>query len=482
MTRFDINKAQRTPEQWSAIAFKQTAQNNIQWNIAGGLIVAAIAASATSPVTGLLIAAWSVFTNIKKAQEIQRNQTAIREYGCVAHVLDGDDFRGYLQQVGKQSVEEELNFAADQGYSFSDAALNYAEAFTPQVLQPQTALPVLPMSSRPQDAPSLTQVSNYQPDYTIDIIAKMTDRITNTLIIGVPGTGKGMLLANAIRAAKSKHLGLRVFVIDPKADPKEAGYFEGIADRVERFRCADASPEEVIAWLERCFNAYNEYVNQHGRTLLILDEGTILGNKSNQLKSTLIQDRLVAITSCGDSEGKNAWVAAQSPYVKPLGLTLDTSSQLSVIALARDYDSVKQWGRSPMLDKVTNVELERLVNASPCGRAIYFGKEGGWFAMPSLQNYSGFDRDNRTFVGAASPQDALTTQQRLTLQAATATQLSPSQIMIDKLERTKHLTLEAFIEQEIGERERLDELRQAIILTIKNANHRGLLYKFKIDA
>ncbi|MCC5633447.1 hypothetical protein LC613_38955 [Nostoc sphaeroides CHAB 2801] len=52
MTRFSITKNQKTPEQWSALAFKATTENNIQWNIALGLIVAAVAASATSPLTG----------------------------------------------------------------------------------------------------------------------------------------------------------------------------------------------------------------------------------------------------------------------------------------------------------------------------------------------------------------------------------------------------------------------------------------------
>lgn len=96
MTRFDINKTQRTPEQWSAIAFKSTTENNNQWNIAFGLVVAAIAASATSPLTGALIAGWTLYSSFKKAKEIQRNQAAIREYGCIAHILDGDDFRGYV--------------------------------------------------------------------------------------------------------------------------------------------------------------------------------------------------------------------------------------------------------------------------------------------------------------------------------------------------------------------------------------------------
>ncbi len=154
MTRFDINKIQRTPEQWSARAFKSTTENNNQWNIAFGLVVAAIAASATSPLTGALIAGWTLYSSFKKAKEIQRNQAAIREYGCIAHILDGDDFRGYVQQVGQDSVNKELQFASSQEYEFSKAAIDYIEDTvqindSPQVLIPSASPMLVPSDSLP---------------------------------------------------------------------------------------------------------------------------------------------------------------------------------------------------------------------------------------------------------------------------------------------------------------------------------------------
>ncbi len=42
-------------------------------------------------------------------------------------MLDGDDFRAYYQQVGKDAVEAELKFANQRGYSLSDAVLDYLE-------------------------------------------------------------------------------------------------------------------------------------------------------------------------------------------------------------------------------------------------------------------------------------------------------------------------------------------------------------------
>jgi hypothetical protein len=98
--------------------------------------------------------------------------------------------------------------------------------------------------------------------------------------------------------------------------------------------------------------------------------------------------------------------------------------------------------------------------------------------MPELPNYSALDRDNDKPTG-----DSLSTQERQQLRIATATPtpLSPSQQMIDKLERTRHLTLEDFIVKELGQNDRADELKTAIVTLIHQTGHQGLIYKFKID-
>jgi hypothetical protein len=471
MTRFDINKTQRTPEEWSAIAFKQTTENNIQWNIAGGLIVAAIAASATSPVTGLLIAAWSVFTNIKKAKEIQRNQAAIREYGCVAHVLDGDDFRGYLQQAGKQSVEEELNFADDQGYFFSNAALDYTEMIAPA--QPvQTVVASLPSYSGQTN----TQSAIHVLDQTIDIVREIASPIRNCIIFGIGGSGKGMLVANALRRIKAENPNRKIFYIDPKNEPGEYGYTEKVVDIVRRKTCEYRPPEEICDWMNDVLDEYAEWSNSQEESLLIIDEGSTLGDAAKKCKNTRIGTLILHTASLGGAKRKNVWLIAQSPYVGSLGLELSTTSQITAVALVSDQNTnvLKQWKRSPILEMIDLDQLNELLKASPVNRAVFFGGNSRWGSMPELTNYSDIDRDNNKPTG-----DALSTQERESLRTVTAA--TTKEVMIDKLERTKHLTLEDFIIQEIGERERLGELKEAIILTIKSANHRGLLYKFKID-
>jgi len=43
----------------------------------------------------------------------------------------------------------------------------------------------------------------------------------SALIVGTPGSGKGMLVSNAVRVLREKAPALKVMMIDPKGDPKE---------------------------------------------------------------------------------------------------------------------------------------------------------------------------------------------------------------------------------------------------------------------
>lgn len=487
MTRFDINKTQRTPEQWSAIAFKSTTENNNQWNIAFGLVVAAIAASATSGITGVLIAGWTLYSSFKKAKEIQRNQAAIREYGCIAHILDGDDFRGYVQQVGQDSVNKELQFANSQEYEFSKAAIDYIEDTvqineSPQVLIPSASPMLVPSDSLPVNINTSSSIHN--PTHVIDIVREIASPIRNCIIFGIGGSGKGMLVANALRRIKAENPNRKIFYIDPKNEPSEYGYTEGVVDVVRRKKCKNESPENICKWMDEVLDGtdeeigYIEWANNQSECLLVIDEGSTLGDAAKKCRNERIGTLILHISSLGGSSKENVWLLAQSPYVGPLGLNLSATSQITAVAIISDRNTnvLKQWKKSPILEMIDLEKINTLIKASPCNRAVFFGGNSTWGAMPDLPNYSALDRDNDKPTG-----DSLSTKQRQQLRTATATPLTPSQQMIDKLERTRHLTLEDFIVKELGENERASELKTAIVTLIRQTDHQGLIYKFKLD-
>lgn len=472
MSRFDINKIQRSPEEWSAIAFKQTTENNIQWKIALGIIVAAVAASATSPITGIAIACWSIFSSIQQAREVQRNQHVIREHGCIAHVLDGDDFRAYYRQVGKEAVDAELNFASDEGYSLSDAALDYLEDGQPTVnavFQPAANN----QQSIVNSYQATTQSSVHNPSNVIDLVGAIASPIRNCIIFGIGGSGKGMLVANALRQIKQQQPNRKIFYIDPKNEPGEYGYTDGIVDVVHRKSCDGCLPEDICEWMDEVLNEYTQWANQQEESLLVIDEGSTLGDAAKKCKNNRIGTLILHTASLGGAKRKNVWLMAQSPFVGPLGLELSATSQITAVAIVSDQNLnvMRQWGRSPILEKIDLDRLNQLIKESPVNRAVFFGGNSKWWSMPELPNYSAIDRDNNKPTG-----DSLTTQERQELRERT----SATQQMIDRLERTHHLNLDEFITQELGRGDRLEELREAIVKTIKEANHSGLLYKFKI--
>jgi hypothetical protein len=283
-----------------------------------------------------------------KAKATQDNLKAVVEVGCVAHVLEGVNFKRYLNQVGHDAIINEMQWALGEGLQFSDCAMDYFEDST----QAPVNVNLLPSggSSSSSGEPPLTKLANklfgpapqtisqteeYNPqeENQLDIISSMSDRVSNSFILGIAGSGKGMLIANALRAIKQKHPNMKIFYVDPKNDPKERGYIEGIADEIKRYKCETEEPEVVCKWLKKCFEEFDEYAAKNERTLLVLDEGTVLGLKSKIAKSSILVNRLSSLTSLGDSTGKNVYFVAQTPFVGGSGIDLSASSQLVTIAL-----------------------------------------------------------------------------------------------------------------------------------------------------
>lgn len=487
MSRFNIEKVKRSPQEWSVLALQKTTKNGLQWKIAAGVVVSAIATSATSPITGLLIFGWTIYGAIQQAKEVKRNQSAIRDYGCVAHVLEGDDFRSYLQQVGDKAVKDELKFAQFQNYQISDSALDYLEDVSsqqPGVSYQETRgmengeliidngqLTNYQLPSTSYQLPVKTQSSIDESSNIFDIVKAITAPVQNCIVLGVGGSGKGILVSNALRKIKAENPGRKIFYIDPKNEIKEYGYLEGVADIVKRKTCANKCPEEICDWLDECLNDYIKWVENQPESLLVIDEGMVIGDACKKTKNTRIGTLILHIASLGGAKRENVWLVSQTPFVGAMGLNLTSSSQMKWVTLIGENDAgvLKQWGKASTIENITIEKLNSLTQSSPVKRAVYWGGHSKWYALPELTNYSQIDRDNNKPVG-----DSLTSEERESLRGRT------TQLMLDKLERTKHLNLDDFIVQELGETDRVEEVKQAIIATIEKSNHDGLMYKFKI--
>jgi Cdc6-like AAA superfamily ATPase len=435
MTRFSPENKNLSPVEWSELAVTKLQGNNDQYALFGCLGMAMCVGASASPITGLLVAGWAFQHFLSRAKGRENNIAAIVEVGCVAHTLEDVDFKRYLRQVGHDALMEELNYAQNHGLRFSNDALDYYEDSTQasasrllsegdRVLDnpPNNPLSRLanklfpPSNNQPKtEAPKTeTQVEEFDPqtENRIDIIAQMSERVSNSFILGISGSGKGMLISNVLREIKKKHSDFKIFYVDPKSDPKEYGYVEQVADVIKRYKCETEEPEIVSYWIEKCLDDFNEYAKNNERTLLVIDEGTVLGLKCKIAKSTILVDRLSSLTSLGGSDGKYVYFVAQTPFVGGSGIDLSASSQLVTIAIVsgENKGSLHQWRRSAMFGKCKN--LDGYIDNSPVKRAVYYGKTARWYSMPELTNYSGIDRDNFRRINENSdvqPEQDLTT-------------------------------------------------------------------------
>jgi hypothetical protein len=106
--------------------------------------------------------------------------------------------------------------------------------------------------------PVNTEISTYttKPQVQYDLIAHIAKKVTNILWVGVPGSGKGITISNAIDAIKRLHPDIHIFYIDPKGDEKETGYFLGRVDTFKRAKILEMFPVEAVKWVKECFSEF----------------------------------------------------------------------------------------------------------------------------------------------------------------------------------------------------------------------------------
>ena len=418
MTNFNPDGNQYPIEQWEDLAENRASNSGMVQKIIGGVVAGGLGITFGVEILGGLVAAWCVKSALDSGKNIGKKLRLVRDCGCNAFVLGEEDFRAYLKQFGDKTVFDELTFAKQAGAELTPFAESWLRTYTKalpsaqheeqqqlsltqsvaqSIEQPVT---VVSSTSTPQ---TITKVDVWNPnaDSEVDIIREVTDRITNNFIVGIGGSGKGMLLANALREVKRKHPDKKIFLVNGKVDPKEAGYFDGIVDVEKPLHCESAKPQTVAAWFEAAMEDYDNFAVQNNGGLLVIDEGTIIGARLKTAKCTTLTDKLIGIASCGGSTGKNVWFVAQTPFVGANGSDTSGISQLTPIVLVNqtNLSVVDSWKRASLFKKFDTEEIAELVNQSECNRAVYFGKTAQWYSLPKLINYSAYDRDAGKVIG-----------------------------------------------------------------------------------
>lgn len=232
----------------------------------------------------------------------------------------------------------------------------------------------------------------------------LVSRPTSALIAGVPGAGKGLVTALAVRGLGVKIPKLSVLVVDPKGSYKEQGYWAGYRTRATDLGgLAAKDPQAAIDFV---LDAIADFEALPSPKLLVWDEMLLtsqvvklLDNRQNRLLQRWSLC-LAGIITQGDSEQSWAWLLSQSALISDLPFGSGVRSTLRAIGLAAPHN--RQAVESLVLARGFLSpppggleELYRLMSSSPVKRAWFDGGTRVWAPTPRLDNLSGFDRDRQ---------------------------------------------------------------------------------------
>jgi hypothetical protein len=232
-------------------------------------------------------------------------------------------------------------------------------------------------------------------------IAEMSHNVRSSLIVGIPGAGKGLTVSNLIGKVRHYRPELQIFGTDPKNDPKETGYWQGYT-AIDRF-----DMERLDGWEieQRLTGDLNRFLDAGDNALWVIDEfATLIGMVSDKwLKG--FTAKIQAIVQMGNSRGRYVWIVSQSGNLSELKLQPSLRSSLELLAIVRPGSDAAVAGliRTDLIADKDTTRMQAMIDRSPVGRAYYYGKAGQWAAMPELPNLSGYDRDSRQWMPGCTP-------------------------------------------------------------------------------
>lgn len=266
----------------------------------------------------------------------------------------------------------------------------------PLAIESSTDQPEL--DTRVVTSPELPQID------LLDVPKLIVDEMYSYAIIAPSGGGKGMLISNVIREYKKRYPNNPVVLIDPKADPKEAKYWDGAVDIWHKINFRKLEIEEKSAWLNEALDIIRGIEGPH---LAILDECTMTFGFAKNSDSHLmnrLRDYTTSTASGGNSAEEFLFLMGHSGNLADYGISGGQMSSFRkiYIAPASNKEQIAQLGSTNFTggkfgeDKLN--EIVSIAGESPVNRAVYIGTRNQWFPMAQLENHSGYDRDSRTFL------------------------------------------------------------------------------------
>lgn len=273
-----------------------------------------------------------------------------------------------------------------------------AVAFTQPAPTQWTEVPTLiqPQAVEPEQvttpAPVATQTTG-------DLARLMGQRLKSTIIAASPRGGKGIVVAHAGRELQRLRPEVEIWLLDPKDEPTERGYWSFIPlDKRLHFDLRNYSID-----VARVQDLVDEFLGRFNNStaiakLLIVDEFVSLNARLSAEFMKRLKDFLVSISSSGEvgtgGHGRFAWIVTQSPYTVDIGFRtkgLMTSFNRAMLfsSSSTGFVDLGVTGNfCPALEMSKRVAL-----VEPTSRAFYYSVGNTW---ASLAEYPTFEHDPKT--------------------------------------------------------------------------------------
>jgi hypothetical protein len=328
----------------------------------------------------------------------------------------------------------------------------------------------------------------------------MATDMKNSLIAGVPGSGKGLFVANALKYVAARG-DTTIFYVDPKNDAKETGYFQDV-NKLMRLPNGIIASEAIDTydWLKKCFKEFHSFDAKNGRKLLVLDEMTSLVKKLANVPAKYtgtvkgdkwLEEEFVTCAAAGDSAGATIWGMAQNGHNTGLGMDGGAKSQMTPIAIVSEQQlsasqALLKADFVPSDKRLSSEEVRQICQKSEVKRAVFHGGLNAWYPMPKLPNPSGYDRDSRSFIQQDTPvQDATSCSPRSAEQDySDADKEQANAAIIAALRTTSHNKLWDFCRDDLGlqNTEEIKEVMEAIANLIFDFDLPSIKDKFNLQS
>ena len=276
---------------------------------------------------------------------------------------------------------------------------------TPTVIQPDP-IPVTPTVIQGDYSPTMIQdtVEPAQGLELLDVPKYIVDNIYSYAVISPSGGGKGMLVSHVAREYKKRYPNRPVVLIDPKDDPKEKGYWEGVVDIWHRGNFRKMEIAEKSDWLNEGLDIIRGVAGEH---LAIMDEATMtfgFANRCDRALANRLIDYITSTASGGNSSDEFLFLLGHSGNLGDYGISGNQMSSFRKIYIAPDSneDSIIQLGSTNFAGGKFGEDfvkqIKDIASLSEVNRAVYVGTKNQWFPMAKLDNFSGYNRDERKFL------------------------------------------------------------------------------------